>query len=281
MKPAVPGAALIAALALAGPVTAAAPLRIVFCAPGYPSNTAEAQPTMDAFARALERAAGWKSGRVTAAYHSTVEGSLGAIAGAAAVVVPLPFFLEYGRPAGLRPALEVEQAAGSREVWSLVARKGSVRDAADLGGWEIESLAGYSPRFVREVALAGWGRLPAAAAIAPEGRILGALRRAANGERVAALLDTAQTGALGSLPFASALEVVTRSAPLVGSLVCRTGVRLPEGDDATLETAFRRLGEIASVAELMRTMRVKRFRALDAAALDQAEAAFPAVPGER
>src|SRR6059036_784782 len=39
---------------------------LVVCAPGYPGTTEEAQPTMDAFARAAEAAAGWPAGSLHA-----------------------------------------------------------------------------------------------------------------------------------------------------------------------------------------------------------------------
>ena len=50
------------------------PVTVVACAPGYPGTTAEAQPSMDAFASALARVAGWSPGQVVADLRADREG---------------------------------------------------------------------------------------------------------------------------------------------------------------------------------------------------------------
>ena len=40
---------------------------------------------------------------------------------------------------GLRPILEVVRAAGEHEVWSLVARRGALKSAADLIDWQTRN----------------------------------------------------------------------------------------------------------------------------------------------
>ncbi|HEY4883085.1 MAG TPA: hypothetical protein VII08_05560, partial [Myxococcales bacterium] len=47
---------------------------LVVCAPGSPGNTAEAQPSMDALARSLEKAAHPSDGEVAAVYEETEAG---------------------------------------------------------------------------------------------------------------------------------------------------------------------------------------------------------------
>src|SRR5437867_12077892 len=68
---------------------------IVLCAPGYPGNTLQAQPTMDLFARYVEKAAGLAGGSLGAAYYETEKGGLDRLAAedSALALVPLPFYL--------------------------------------------------------------------------------------------------------------------------------------------------------------------------------------------
>ena len=80
---------------------------LVVCAPGYPGNTAEAQPAMDALARSVAAAAHLPPGSITAVYDETAEGGLRRLAqkDAALLLAPLPFFLEHERDLRLTPRL--------------------------------------------------------------------------------------------------------------------------------------------------------------------------------
>src|SRR5437867_6495125 len=155
---------------------------LVVCAPGYPGTTEEAQPTMDAFARAAEAAAGWPAGSLHAVYDETLEGGRARLKGADAVlaIVTLPFLLQEGTGLGLDPRFQVVEESGDSETWSLVAHRGSAKSPAALDGWEIASPAGYAPVFVR-AALAGWGRLPDNVKITFVPALLSGLKRAASG----------------------------------------------------------------------------------------------------
>ncbi len=84
---------------------------------------------------------------------------------------------------------------------------------ADLAGYEILSLAGYAPRFVRGPALGEWGALPRGVTITFSPAVLTGLRKASGGAKVAVLLDSAQAAALPTLPYAAKLKVVARSRP--------------------------------------------------------------------
>jgi len=256
---------------------------LVVCAPGYPSDTVEAQPTMDALARGVESAAGWRAGRLSAAYHPTVEGGLEALGrdDAALAITPLPFYLEQRERLGLEPLLNVVQAAGAEEVWSLVARRGAVLGPTSLAGWEVAGMPGYSPRFVQRIALAEWGALPQNTRVVFSSRVLSVLRKAAAGESVAALLDLAQTRALESLPFAAELEVVARSRPLIGSLLCRVGGRLSDATAHELHGAFLALEQRDDGRELLETLRITRFEPLDRRSLATIERVFGATEATR
>lgn len=196
------------------------PQRIVFCAPGYPGSTQEAQAAMDAFADAAA-----PGGGLAAVYHEREDEGLAAIRddGTSLALVPWTFFVEHGKELGLTPRLSVVKERGSAtERWTLVAKKGRVKAPADLAGWEIAGLAAYSPAFVRGPAFAAWGKIPEQARLRATGQILTSLRKAAAGQDVAVLLDAAQAASLPTLPFAADLETVATSKPVPAAVLCTT-----------------------------------------------------------
>lgn len=278
-------ARLAAACVLAAPALAAgAPVALVVCAPGHPGSTAEAQSTLDAFAAAAGDAAGWSAGRLVAVYHETEKGGLDRIRkpDVAFALVPLPFLLEHGAALKLAPRLAAVQKGGeASEVWSLVARKGRVAGPASLAGWQVASLAGYSPGFVRG-ALGPFGRLPESARVVQTGQVLSFLRKAASGEDVALLLDRAQAEALASLPFAGDLEVVARSVSLPGALLCTVGKRASPADAKALSAGLLRLGSSPAGAAALDGIRLAGFAPLDEASISAARRlAGPAKGKER
>jgi hypothetical protein len=244
---------------------------MVVCAPGYPGNTADAQPTMDALASATAAAAGLPAGRLTAVYYETAAAGLRRLADPDAVlaVVPLALHVQFGAASGLTPFLQAETAGGHEEIWSLVARKGSVGSAAGLADWEITGRAGYAPGFVRDILLGEWGAVPASARVTFTDRPLAALRRAAAGEPVVVLLDREQADSLASLPFAGDLEVVARSRPLPGVVVCRIGQRLGDEELGKIQQALLELHRGPAGNDVLGNMRLKRFRPLDRPALQE------------
>ncbi len=261
-----------------GPGVAGAPAQkvIVLIAPGYPGTTLQAQPMMDAFAKSARNAAGWPEGRLGAAYYETEKGGLDRLAAndAAMALVPLPFFLQHGAALGLKPRLEAEQDSGATEVWSLVAKKGAIASPASLDGWELTGKPGYAPAFVRGPVLRGWGAVPATARITFSAGILSILRRAAAGEKIAAVLDGEQTASLASLPFAKDLEVVARSQPLPASVLSIVRDHIAPAEADGLVQALLRLHETEEGREVLKTMRMKRFLPVDAKRLEAAQRAF-------
>jgi hypothetical protein len=254
---------------------------LVVCAPGYPGTTEEAQPTMDAFARAAEAAAGWAPGSLHAVYDETLDGGRARLKNADAVlaIVTLPFLLQEGAGLGLDPRFQVVEEDGDSETWSLVAHRGAVKSPAALDGWEIASPAGYAPVFVR-AALAGWGRVPDTVHITFAPALLSGLKRAATGSAtLALLLDSAATASLPTLPFASDLEVVTRSARMPGSLLCLVGKRLGAHDSAAILKGMERLDKTPAGSEALKNMRLKRFGPVDGKSFDAARAAYAGAAG--
>jgi len=264
---------------LASVLLAAEPVAFVICAPGYPGSTAEAQPAMDAFAAALAARAGWPAGSIVGAYFESGKAGAERLAkpDAAVAMLSLPFFLQEAGHAKLQPRLGAVQAgAGATEVWSLVAKKGRVTSPASLADWKLVSLAGYAPAFVRGTALGAWGKLPASVEVVQSSQVLSWLRKAAAGENVAVLLDGVQGKALATLPFASDLEVVVRSAPVPSGVVATVGKRLPADRWAALDKALRSLRESPDGAAALEGIRLESFVPLDEAAFAAARKSYGA-----
>jgi len=262
----------------AGASPAAPPsFTLVVCAPGYPGSTEEAQPAMDALAAAMSAAAGWKPGELKAVYFESESAGLERIASAdtALVLSPLPFWLQRRTALKLEPVMQaVEEGGQAAESWTLVAGAGQVRSAADLAGFEIISVAGYAPRFVRGPALGAWGELPRDARITFSNAVLTGLRRASSGAKVAMLLDRAQAAALPTLPFAARLQAITRSDALPISVLAAVSGRLPAARLKALISALSSLATTPAGAEALAGVRLARFVPADQAALARARDAF-------
>lgn len=265
------------ALALAGGGIVTEPLHLVAWAPGYPGNAAQAQPTMDEFARLLAVAAGWDAGRVTAEYQETEDGGLARLARESTqlALVPLALFLKYEEQLDLRPIAQVVGPEGeAAETWCLVAPTGRIDDPADLAGWTVLGIPAYSDAFVRGTLLGSWGTLPENANVEFTRRVLGGLRRATRGENVAVLLDSAQTAALPSLPNSDALEIVATSDRVLMGLLVTVGGRLPPQTEDTLLRGLLHMHEDDAFADVLSTVRVRRFDPVDQAALSTSREAF-------
>ncbi len=248
---------------------------LVVCSPGSPGTTAEAQPTMDAFSAALAAKAGVPA--LAAVYDEAEASGVARLRakGAALALVSLPFYLKHEKELALRARLQaVPKGRPEMERWALVAKKGRVTRPAELDGFTVASMAGFAPAFVRGPALGSFGPLPAGMRITQSGAVLSALRRAAAGEPVAVLLDGAQEAALASLPFASELEVVTRSPPLPAGVVAAVDARLPARSWQAIEAALQALHSDAAGAAALDALQMTRFAALDEKALAGARKAY-------
>lgn len=253
------------------------PRALVFCAPGYPGTTEEAQPRMTDIAAALADGAGWKGG-LTATYFPSEKAGLARFAELDAVLalVPLPFFLAHEGELKLTARLAVvQQGLEATQAWSLVAKKGAVKAAADLDGVTVFSTAGYAPDFVTRVALQGFGPLPASVKVTSGGQVLSALRKAAQGkEKLAVVLDAEQAKALPTLPFAGELEVVHVGPKVPVALVATLGERLPAADVKAVSAAFTKLGASEKGRAALEGVRLTGFTPLDEAALTAARKAW-------
>jgi hypothetical protein len=272
--PILPAIVLAAASAVAA---APSPVTLVVCAPGYPGTTKEAQPSMDALASAVAEAAGRPPARVAAEYHETEDAGMARLKAASPTLamVPLPFFLAHAGELKLTARAQAVEKAGKAAVtWTLVAKKGRVTTASSLAGFDIVSLAAYAPDFIRNVALRKWGDLPADVTFTASGQVLSALRKAANGDNVAVLLDAAQAASLPTLPFAGEIEVVATSPPVPGVIVCSVGATVGPTAVRQLTSGLLKLHETQAGAAALDAVRLAKFVALDGKGLANARASY-------
>jgi hypothetical protein len=269
-----PFVALTAALSLGAAPDKAA---LVFCAPGYPGTTEEAQSRMDEIAGSLGELSAWPKDRLSATYFPQEKAGLARLAEADAAIalVPLPFFLLHQAELELTPRLAVVQKGlEATQAWALVAKKGTVKSAADLDGWQLFSTAGYAPDFVTKTALAGYA-LPPSVRVTTGGQVLSALRKAATGtQKLAVLVDSEQAASLASLPFGAELEVVHTGPKLPVAVVATVGAKLSAADWKALAAAFPKLSTSARGEAALEGVRLTGFVPLDDAALAAATKAF-------
>lgn len=240
---------------------AAAAVTLVFCAPGYPGESGDAQPYVDQFAQALAADAGWPRGSLAAVYDPTESGGLARLEkpDAGLAFVPYPFFVAHAARLHLAPLAEADVTdSGPRERWTLIAKRGAVRGPASLSGFTLLSTAGYAPTFIRSSALGQWA-LPPDVRIEATGQVLSALRRAAAGEAVAVLLDRTGSAALSSLPFAGDLEAVVQSPQLPVAVLTVVGSRVPVARARSLRAALLRMGAAPGDADVLAGIRLRGF----------------------
>ena len=263
------GLASALAIALLGPGPPESQALLVICSPGSPGSTAEAQPTLDAFASVVEKSAGWPASSLAVVYYAASEAGRERISAekAASALVSPPFYYEFASALSLQAQLEAVPAAGAREDYSLVAKKGLISSAASLSGWEITGSAGFSEGFVRQAVLGDWGRLPEDVRITYSATPLSALRKSASGEHVAVLLSREQAGALKTLPFAADLDVLHKSSSFPAGIFCLIPNRLPAARAESLIHALRDLSQTDSGREALKSIRLSRFLTLEKSAL--------------
>lgn len=261
----------------AAPPAPTGPRALVFCAPGYPGTTQEAQSRMDEVAAVLGELAGWPKDSLVATYFPSEKAGLTRFAEPDVVfaLVPMPFFLAHEAELKLTARLAiVQQGLEGTQSWSLVAKKGTVKQASDLASASLFSTAGYAPDFVTKVALAGYA-LPATVKVTSGGQVLSALRKAATGkEPLAVLLDAEQAKSLPTLPFAADLEVVHVGPKVPVAVVATLGERLNAADWKAAAAAFSKLASNERGKAALEGVRLTGFAPLDDAAFAAAKKAY-------
>lgn len=216
---------------------------LVFCAPGYPGATGDAQPLVDEFAKAAAAAANWPAGSLAAAYDASDQGGLAKLGqpDAALAFVPFPFFVEHATMLKLEPLLQADvQGVGTRERWTLVGKRAGSAGPASLEGYSLSSTAGYAPQFVRRFGVGSFS-LPDGVKISATGQVLSSLRSVAAGERVIVLLDQEQMAATATLPFGAQLATLAQSTPVPVAIIALVDAHLPKARADSMRAGLLKL----------------------------------------
>ena len=232
---------------------------LVFCAPGYPGASGDAQPFVDQFAKAAVAGAGWPSGSLAASYDPSESGGIAKLKDAASVLtfVPYAFYVQYANSLHLTPLAEADVAnVGTEERWTLIGKQSA--SAQSLSGYTLVSTAGYAPDFIRHAALASVP-LPNDLKIESTGQILSALRRVSAGENVVVLLDQTQAGAMSSLPFAAQLKTLAQSPPVPVALIAVVDNRVPAARAKAMQDGLLKLGTTLNGADTLSQLHLKGF----------------------
>ena len=242
---------------------AAAASLLVFCAPGYPGTGADAQPLVDEFAAATAKAAGLPEGALKAVYDPDEKTDLERLGRpeAALAFVPWPFYVQHAAQLHLTPLLQADvEPMGVTQRWTLVAKAGHAPPPAGLAGLNVISTAGYAPAFMHSVIAPGqaW---PDKVTLTASGQMLSGLRRAANGEPVALLLDQEQAAALPTLPFAAQLQAIATSQPVPVALIVVVNGRLSAAQARSFKAALLKLAASPEGAATLGRLKLKGFAA--------------------
>lgn len=232
---------------------------------------------MDVLAKAVAAAVGSPAPRVAAEYYETEEAGLARMKATtpSLALVPLPFYLSHASELKLTAkAQAVEKDGQAAARWTLVAKKGRVGSPADLAGFTVVSLAGYAPDFIRNVALAKWGALPADVTFEANGQVLSSMRKAANGDKIAVLLDAAQAASLQTIPFASDLSVVATSPPIPGIVVCTVGSTMKPADATRVVGALLKVHQTGEGRAALDGVRLSKFVPPDTKAIAAARVSY-------
>lgn len=272
--------ALLAAslVLLSSTAMAADPVAMVICAPGFPGSTTEAQGAIDALANAMASAAKWGPAELKGSYYETEAGGIARLSqpDAAIALLPLALFLEQESTLKLtaRQAAIMKGRTDPNETWALVAKKGAIPNAGALAGYEIQSIVGFSPKFIKGPVLGAWGKLPEGVKFTQTKQVLSAMRKAAKGDKVALVLDSEQTAAIATSPFAADLEIVYKSAPLPMGVIATVGTKVPDAKWKPMGEALPKLGGTPDGAKALEGVWKLRFDVLDAKGIEAARKTF-------
>jgi hypothetical protein len=261
--------AIVACVAIAD--AAPAKQTIVVCSPGSPGSTDEARASMGAFAAAASAKAKLP---LEAVYDPTEDGGVSKLDAAGIGLVSLPFFLKHEADLKLRPRLAVVQKGRPPlERWVLVGQKGHAKTAESLAGITIVSNAAYAPAFVRGI-IGELGAVPANLKVAQSTAVLSSLRRAADGEPIAVLLDGPQAAALSSLPFAAKLEELVRSPEMPAGVMVTVDARVPDKVWSGIESALLGLASDPAGQKALDGIQIARFEVVNDKALADARKVY-------
>jgi len=197
---------------------------MLFCLPGFPGTTSQAQPYIDKMLRHLEGKLALAQGTMTGTYLPDGDKSEKKLAGSKPDLALVgPSILAGSHKAmGMKVIAKVEINGRGQETYSVITAKGGPSSLADLAGKTVSGAVVHDEKYVHNVLL---DRKLAAGnlTLMSQKRPLKSLRDVARGKVDAAIVDRSVVDHMSELDFAGDLQVIYTSVPVPAPAVVVMG----------------------------------------------------------
>lgn len=195
-------------------------MKVLICYPGSSARSQDAESTTDVMLRVVEEIGDWPKGSMTSLFTTKInecEKHLDEQKPQFAITT-LGTFLAYREKLNLVPLVQPVINGSSSEKYRIMVRKGTFNSVENLEGKTLGGALVDEPVFFKRVILKGKVNPETFFTLKSSRRVLSSLRALVKGNLDGVIVNSQQYRALGSLPFASELEVAFTSeeVPLVG-----------------------------------------------------------------
>ncbi len=202
------------------PTPPSSQMRVLICYPGGSARAQDAESTTDVMLRVVEEIGDWPKGSMTSLFTTKInecEKHLDEQEPQFAITT-LGTFLAYREKLNLVPLVQPVINGSSSEKYRIMVRKGTFNSVESLEGKTVGGALVGEPVFFKRVIFKGKVDPETFFTLKSSRRVLSSLRALVKGDLDAVVVNSQQYRALGSLPFASELEVAFTSeeVPLVG-----------------------------------------------------------------
>lgn len=241
------------------------PMTVLICYPGGSARSQDAQSATDTMLRVVEEAGDWTAGSMTSLFTTHINECATHLDEEKPqfAITTLGTFLAYREKRNLIPLVQPVINGSSSDKYRIVVRKGTFTSIEELKGKTLGGSLVEETVFFKRVILQG--KVDPASFFILKGsrRALRSLRALVKGDLDAVMVNSQQYRALGSLPFASELEVAFTSEeiPLVG-LVANGKRTTPEQRNRFVK-ALEKMCEHRDGKQLCELFGIERFVTAD------------------
>ena len=246
-------------------------MKVLICYHGGSARSESAQSTTDIMLRVVEEIGEWPSGSMTSLFTTKItecEIHLDEQKPQFAITT-LGTFLAYRKNLNLIPLVQPFIDGSSSEKYRIVVRKGTFTSIEKLKGKTLGGSLVDEPAFFKRVILQGKVDPESFFTLKSSRRVLRSLRALVKGDLDAVVVNSQQYRALGSLPFASELEVAFTSedVPLVG--VVANGQRTTADERNRFSQALSKICDHKEGKQLCELFGVEKFVSADVQAFNK------------
>jgi ABC-type phosphate/phosphonate transport system substrate-binding protein len=254
------------------------PMTVLICYPGGSARSQDAQSATDTMLRVVEEAGDWTPGSMTSLFTTYIkdcETHLDEEKPQFAITT-LGTFLAHREKLNLMPLVQPVINGSSSEKYRIVVRKGTFTSIEGLKGKTLGGSLVEETVFLKRVIFQGKVDPESFFTLKGSRRALRSLRALTKGDVDAVMVNSQQYRALGSLPFASELEVAFTSeeVPLVGLVA--NGQRTTAEQRNRFLKALSKMCEHRDGRQLCELFGVERFVPADERAYKKAIALWDA-----